>query len=239
MQEHHFTSQKKSILKPLSSGNGPTLFQLEDVSVKYGNFEALKNIKLKIQEGEIVFITGASGAGKTTLLKVLAGFVNPTSGRSSSTAQKNKHLFISNIFQDQRFLENKSCHDNLRVAYDKGLYRNRKEFEDEILEFAKVLGIYDRLNLKISQANGGLKQKVAFIRALLARPDVLIADEPTSSLDFENSKKLFEVLSLYNTKQGLTVIWASHNKDLVKKFTGRILHLDKGRLIYTGHACFI
>ena len=97
----------------------------------------------------------------------------------------------------------------------------------------------DRLHLKVNDANGGLKQKVAIIRALLTRPDVLIADEPTSSLDIDNTRRLFDVLNLYNVKRGLTVIWATHNKELIKSFTGRIIHLDNGRLVYSGNACFI
>ncbi|MBT6325532.1 MAG: cell division ATP-binding protein FtsE, partial [Bdellovibrionales bacterium] len=88
-------------------------------------------------------------------------------------------------------------------------------------------------------ANGGLRQKIAIIRALLTRPEVFIADEPTSSLDYDNAYKLYEVLNLYNAKRGMTVIWASHNRELVKKFTGRVVHLDKGKLVYSGNACFI
>ena len=84
-----------------------------------------------------------------------------------------------------------------------------------------------------------MKQKIALIRALLARPNILIADEPTCSLDKESSVKLFEILNFYNLKRKLTVIWASHNRELVKQFPGKIIHLEKGKLIYSGHACFI
>ena len=77
------------------------------------------------------------------------------------------------------------------------------------------------------------------IRALLTRPNVLLADEPTSSLDKESSIKMFDVLNYYNVKRQLTVIWASHNRELVKQFPGKIVHLENGKLIYSGHACFI
>ena len=107
------------------------------------------------------------------------------------------------------------------------------------MELARILGVNNRLDLKIKNANGGLKQKIAFMRALLTRPDVLLADEPTAALDFENARKMFDILNLYNVKQGLTVVWATHNKELAKKFTGRMVHMDKGKLIYSGHACFI
>ena len=132
-----------------------------------------------------------------------------------------------------------TCEENLQFAYDSSIYSSKAEFNQDMNELSRILGVKDRLHLKINDANGGLKQKVAIIRALLTRPDVLIADEPTSSLDIDNTRRLFDVLNLYNVKRGLTVVWATHNKDLIKSFTGRIIHLDNGRLVYSGNSCFI
>ncbi len=216
--------------------NLSNLFYLEDVTVDYNGNKALRNVQLSIEKGEIVFITGVSGAGKTTLLKVLSGEISPTSGRVRGAG---RNIFISQVFQDLRLMGKMTCRDNLMMSYDSTVYSSKAEFLQDLNELSRVLGIKDRLDLKVNDANGGLKQKVAIIRALLSRPDVFVADEPTSSLDFDNAQKLFEVLNLYNVKRGLTVVWASHNKELVKKFTGRILHLDNGRLVYSGHACFI
>ena len=221
---------------PHSSGLG-SLFHLEDVSVQFGNINALSNVQFSVDRGEIVFITGVSGAGKTTLLRVLSGQVEPTSGRVSLPHGPN--CFVSNVFQDLRIRENDSCEKNLFRSFDKKVYNSKNDFYSDLIELSRLLGVQDRLHMKMKDANGGLKQKIAFIRALLAKPQVILADEPTSSLDYENAKKMFDILNLYNVKKGLTVIWASHNKDLVKKFTGRIVHLDKGKLIYSGHACFI
>lgn len=220
---------------PLMS-NQKHLFFLEDVSVQFGAIKALRNIHLKIEKGEIVFITGASGAGKTSLLKVLAGQLNPTTG---TAYQPKKTFFISQIFQDLRLLERKTCEANLLSAFDRRIYATKSEFLQDMNELCKILGIKDRLGLKVKDANGGLKQKVAFVRALLCRPEVILCDEPTASLDSENAQRIYDVLNLYNTKRGLTVIWASHNRELVQRFSGRIVHLDKGKLIYSGHACFI
>jgi ABC-type methionine transport system ATPase subunit len=77
------------------------------------------------------------------------------------------------------------------------------------------------------------------VRALLGRPYVLLADEPTSALDRDSTLKLYELLTYINQKHQMTIIWASHNRELVKKFNGRIIHLEQGKLIYTGHSCFI
>lgn len=223
----------------LNVPTGPIFF-LEDVSVQFGEIRALKNVQLSVEKGEIIFVTGASGAGKTTLLRVLAGAEEASSGkvfRPGDTGRKS--LYISNVFQDLRLMGKYTCEENLMFSYDPSLYSSKNEFITDMQELARILGIRDRLHLKVNDANGGLKQKVAIIRSLLTRPDVLIADEPTSSLDTENARRLFDILNLYNAKRGLTVIWATHNKELIKSFTGRIIHLDNGRLVYSGHACFI
>jgi len=235
MLQQQFNAKKNQFQNQSASGLG-TLFSIQDATIQYGKIKALDNVQFKVSLGEIVFLTGASGAGKTTLLKLLAGHTDLSKGKIKRPSVDN---FVSMIFQDHRFMERKSCEDNLWVSYDPKIYRTKNEFYKEMIEFAEVLGIKDRLGLKIKDANGGLKQKVAFIRAMLCRPSVIIADEPTSSLDYENAKKIYDILNLYNTKRGLTVIWASHNKDLVKKFNGRIVHIDKGKIIYSGHACFI
>ncbi|MAX67694.1 MAG: ATP-binding cassette domain-containing protein [Bacteriovoracaceae bacterium] len=213
------------------------LYHLDNVDVKFRHCHALKGITLTVNPGEILFVTGKSGAGKTTLLNLLSGDLHPSRGRVLGVEQGDR--FVSQVFQDLRLFDNKSCEENIWYAYDAKLYKNRNEFHADMIELASVLGMKDKLSLKIEQANGGLKQKVAMVRALMTRPNILIADEPTAALDKESSIKLFDVLNFYNVKRKLTVVWASHNRDLVKQFPGKIVHLENGKLIYSGHACFI
>ena len=213
-----------------------TVFSLKEVGVSYGTTQALRNIELCVKRGEILFVTGPSGAGKTTLLGLLAGALRPTVGSFQNHA---RDFFISQVFQDLRLLMDVSIRDNFFLAYDSYLYESKTHFLANLLELSKVLGFEDKLDLKMSRANGGLKQKVAIVRALLAKPDIFIADEPTSSLDFESAEKIYQLFNLYNTKRNMTIIWATHNKELVKGFAGRIIHLHKGKLIYSGHPCFI
>ncbi len=232
--------QKQNYRKPTRQQHhfGKTnLFHLQDVSVNFGPLKALKNVELSIDSGEIIFITGASGAGKTTLLRVLSGEVSPSFGLINRPNPRK--VFCSHVFQDLRLYSGKTCLENLMASYDPNIYGSKKEFLQDLDELCKILGAEDRLYLKVREANGGLKQKIAIIRALLTKPDIFIADEPTSSLDFANARRFFDVLNLYNVKRGLTVIWASHNKELIQNFTGRIIHLENGKLIYAGHACFI
>ena len=216
--------------------NEATLFRLRDVGVSFGRTSALKNIHLDIDRGEILFVTGASGAGKTTLLGVLAGDIEPTMGSCMGYAE---NFFCARVFQDLRMIPDISIGDNLMLSFDSKLYGSRRQFLSDLLGLVKILGFEDKLDLKTSLANGGLKQKAASVRALLSRPDIFLADEPSSSLDFESAKKLFELLSLYNAKKAMTVVWASHNRELIKQFAGRIVHLDGGKLVYSGHACRI
>ena len=227
------TSNKSSGLPPVN------IISLHDASVKFDSVHALKNIELTISKGEIVFVTGASGAGKTTLLRMLSGDIAPTSGMAKHPFSRREEFFVARVFQDLRLIPELTCEANLNIAYDPSLYDSRKAFEKDKAELCRVLSVSDRMKLKIKDANGGLQQKIAIIRTLLTKPDVLIADEPTSALDSDNGKRLFEVLNYFNMKRGMTIVWATHDKELVKSFSGRILHLDGGRLVYSGHACFI
>jgi ABC-type lipoprotein export system ATPase subunit len=215
------------------------LFHLDNLSVNYGNLKALKSIQLTIYPGEILFVTGPSGAGKTSLLSVLGGHLVPTSGKAILPQQRSSKHFVSTVFQDLRLLHKKSCEENLWMAYDSAVYNSKNDFYKDLEDLTRMLQIHDFLNHKIEDCNGGLRQKIAMIRALLSRPTAVLADEPTSSLDKESSYRLFEVLNHYNHQKGLTVVWATHNKELIKQFPGKIAHLEAGRLVYSGHACFI
>lgn len=213
------------------------VYYLENVNVKYGPFTALKDITLTVNPGEILFVTGKSGAGKTTLLNLLVGDISPSSGKIFGIDQTKR--FSAQVFQDLKLFNELTCEENIWFSFDNKLYKNKNEFYSDMMELVKVLGFADKLSLPVAKANGGLKQKVAMVRALMSRPNILIADEPTAALDKESSIKLFDVLNYYNVKRQLTVIWASHNRELVKQFPGKIVHLENGKLIYSGHACFI
>jgi ABC-type ATPase involved in cell division len=234
------TNQQHSNLGQSHRANlprGMNLIQLQDVHVQFAEITALRNIHLNILKGEILFVTGVSGAGKSTLLRVIAQEQTPTSGKILHP--KRSECFISQVYQDLRIEREQTCQQNLEAAFDKTIYKKRAEFDSDLSDLCQYLGIKSRLSLKMREANGGLRQKVAIVRSLLTRPDLFIADEPTSSLDAENSKKIFDLLNLYNVKRGMTIVWASHNRELIRTMAGKNVHLDQGRLIYSGHACFI
>jgi len=214
------------------------VFHFDQVTVDFGKVKALRSVQLSVLPKDILFVTGASGAGKSTLLNMMAGLVEPTSGKIQRL-QDDSRFFVASVFQDLRLWNEKTCEQNMWVSYDARLYDSREQFHKELLELSRVLGIYDHLGTKIEQCNGGLKSKVAMVRALLAKPDALLADEPTSALDRDASFRLFELLNHYNQRKGLTIVWATHNREMVKQFPGKVAHLDGGRLMYAGQACFI
>lgn len=211
-------------------------FQVQNLSVKFNNIKALSDVSFSISKGEVIFVTGKSGAGKSTLLNILADDLKASSGKVICGLNQ---AFIAQVFQDVKLLQDLTLEENLLLSFDQNIYKNKREFLSDLKELVSFLGIQDRLKLKANKANGGLKQKVALIRALMTKPEIILCDEPTSSCDRESSIKFFELLNFYNVKKGLTVIWASHNRELVKEFPGKMLHLDKGKLVYSGHACFI
>ncbi len=243
-----------------NQNNGP-LYLLEDVWVEFDTQVALKNIHLKINPQEMIFLTGSSGAGKTTLLKVLGdqqkisrgsllnsnvefgGDKNVTTKKSKQSNQSNQlnqlNPFSSMVFQDLKLLDYLTGYENLWAAYDPRIFPKEEDFNKDLQEYSRFFGIHNKLHQKSSTYNGGLKQKFAIIRALLARPQIVLADEPTSALDRESTIKLYELFTFLNQKYKITIIWASHNRELVKKFNGRIIHLDAGKLVYTGQTCFI
>lgn len=214
------------------------LFRLEDVTIKFNKITALKNISLKISRSDFLFVTGVSGAGKSTLMNLIARNLKPDRGRIYRKSLRGNE-FIAEIFQDLRLMNDHTVEENLFVAYDSKIHKNKNNFYTELIELARFFGISDKLTMKIEEANGGLKQQVAIIRSLLSRPTILIADEPTCSMDRQSASRVFDLLNYYNTKRGLTVIWASHNRSLVKEFNGKTVHLDKGKIVYSGYACFI
>jgi cell division transport system ATP-binding protein len=211
------------------------LFKLEDVSIKLSDQFELSKVLLQVLANDLLFITGPSGAGKTTLIRILAGELSPKTGRISLPRQK----YIAVVDQEFAYLQKKTCLQNLRTCYDPSVHGSKKEFLNEVEELAGILKIKDRLEVKMERANGGLKQLIAIMKAVLSKPDVILADEPTSSLDMENAKRVFEIFEFLNKKRGTTIVWASHNRDLVNKFANKIIHIDNGRIVHSGHACFI
>lgn len=220
------------------------MIELKNVNKTYvlseNNYvEALKDINLKINEGEFVSIIGKSGSGKSTLLNVISCMDSKYKGEyilnneeinnnNKSTLATIRNKTFGFIFQNFNLLSKLTAYENIEIPliYKRVPKKNRKE---TIFEITKFLEIEDRLNHKPKELSGGEQQRVAIARALVTSPNVILADEPTGSLDEKTGKQILNILKELN-KKGKTVIIVTHDLELAN-FTNRIITLSDGKII--------
>lgn len=203
------------------------------------NVKALENISFEINAGEFVLLIGRSGAGKTTILKLLNREEDPTSG---NIFYKNKSLLeiprrrlgeirrkITTIFQDFKLLNKRTVFENIALPLEI-VGKSKKEIEKEIDKVSERMGIRDKLKELAGNLSGGEKQKVCLARCLVSKPEVLLADEPTGNLDPISTYEFIEILKELNN-QGITIILATHDKEIVEHLKTRTLTLNDGKLI--------
>ncbi len=223
------------------------VFELKNVSKTYRNdgqeFEALKNISLDINEGEIFGIIGMSGAGKSTLVRTLNRIEEVTSGTVEflgsdlaalrpAELRKVRHS-ISMIFQSFNLLSQRTVIENveqpLKIA---GVPRAQRR--QKALEMLKVVGLEEKAKVYPARLSGGQKQRVAIARALAADPKVLLCDEATSALDPKITGEILDLLKEINAERKLTIIIITHEMSVVEKICDRVAIIDKGELTELG-----
>lgn len=216
------------------------IIQMSGVSKSYDNgVSALKDINISIEKGEFVFLIGQSGAGKTTFIRLLFREELPTAGQImlggrsiSRLSRKEVSVLRRNIgvvFQDFKLLPNLSVFENVAFAMRVTECAKNDIFQ-RVPEVLELVGLSDKRDALPAQLSGGEQQRVAVARAIVNKPMVLIADEPTGNLDPENSWGLMKLLNEIN-KSGTTVLVATHAKDIVDVMRKRVLVLEKGKLV--------
>jgi cell division transport system ATP-binding protein len=204
-----------------------------------GGQEGLVDVTLEIAKGDLVFLTGASGAGKTTFLKLIYREEIPTegqilvNGRNVSSLPQSKIPYLRRtigvVFQSFRLIPRKTVFEN--VAYlPRILGLDAKEQRKQAFETLRMVGLAHRMNAFPMQLSGGEQQRVAVARALINRPDILLADEPTGNLDPDLSEEILRLFLQINL-QGTTVVFATHNRDLIRRVGRRVLTLHGGALV--------
>ena len=204
-----------------------------------GGFEALKNVTFEIETGEMVFITGHSGAGKSTLLKLIAAIEPPSSGTIVINGQNLHQLraaaipFLRRnfglIFQDHKLLYDRSVFANVALPLEIVGYE-RSEAAKRVRAALDKVGLLAREKALPITLSGGEQQRLCIARAIVHRPSILLADEPTGNLDSDYASDILEMFKSFN-QVGVTVLIASHDAQLIDRYGGRSLHLQHGELV--------
>jgi putative ABC transport system ATP-binding protein len=218
------------------------ILDVEGLSKKYGNneneFYAISNISFKVNKGEFIAIVGRSGSGKSTLLHLLGGLDTPDSGSVIINGQdiynlsdKNLTIFrrknMGIIYQFYNLLPFLNVQENIMLP---ALF-DRRVISDKVLDnLLKTLGLNKKNNSLPNDLSGGQQQRVAIGRALINRPKILLADEPTGNLDSKNSLQIMKLLKFYNKKYKQTIIMVTHDLLLAKK-ASRIIEMADGHII--------
>lgn len=216
------------------------MIEYRDVYTIYDdNFMALNGVNLEIKLSEFVCLVGPSGAGKSTLLRLLTKELLPSGGDvfvegvNLAGLSNNDIPFlrrkIGTIFQDFKLLSNKNAFENVAFALEV-CGAPREEIETDVPKVLGIVGLNDKMQSFPHQMSGGEKQRLAIARALIHRPKIILADEPTGNLDMVNSYDVVRLLLKIN-ELGTTVILATHNREIVNSVGRRVISMEKGKVV--------
>ncbi|MFA7399963.1 MAG: cell division ATP-binding protein FtsE [Sideroxydans sp.] len=216
------------------------MIQFNQVYKRYpGGHEALRDLSFEITEGEMVYLTGHSGAGKSTLLKLIAAIERPTSGIVLVKGQNIRSIKreaipalrrnIGLIFQDHKLLFDRSAFDNVMLPLQIGGFDHRESAKRARAALDKV-GLLAREKANPISLSGGEQQRLCIARAIVNRPAILLADEPTGNLDSDYANEIMHIFKSFH-QVGVTLVIATHAENVLTQFPARELHLKQGALL--------
>lgn len=213
------------------------MIKFRHVSKTYSKgIRAVKDISLKISDGEFVFIAGMSGSGKSTVIKLITGEIRPTEGmvevngimlnkiKRRELPMYRRHLGV--VFQDFRLLNDRSVYENVAFA-QRVIGVPAGEIKENVSRMLKLTGLSAKYKCMPEELSGGEQQRVAIARALVNRPDIILADEPTGNLDEKNSADIMDLLTEIN-EMGTTVVVITHSRQLLETMGKRVIYMEKG-----------
>ena len=215
------------------------MITVEGITKSFGSLKVLKGIDLHVEKGEIISIVGASGAGKTTLLQIIGTLDKADSGTVHINGQKLNSLRDSQlsdfrnknigfVFQFHQLLPEFTALENVMIPALIGKVKD-SQAKQKAKEFLEMLGLVDRLGHKPNELSGGEKQRVAVARALINNPAIILADEPSGSLDTENKEELHQLFFKLRDTLGQTFIIVTHDENLAS-ITDRTVHMKDGQI---------
>ena len=215
------------------------MIELKDIVVKFGDFEALHNINVDVQEGEFFTFLGPSGCGKTTTLRTITGFIEPVSGTVNVDGQDITHVPIEQrnigiVFQSYALFPTMTVYDN--IAFGLKIKKLKKaEIDQKVREIARKVDLSDeQLQKAVSQLSGGQQQRVAIARALVTGPAIICMDEPLSNLDAKLRVQLRNELKKMQKDFGITTIYVTHDQEEALTLSDRIAVFNKGYIEQIG-----
>ena len=220
------------------------MIEFRNVSKVYDSTDthALNHVNIKIEDGEFVFVVGSSGAGKSTFLKLIMHEEKPTEGEvifneySSATLKKRQVPYYRRtmgiVFQDFRLIPKMTVYDNVAFAM-RVIGAKEKDIRKRVPYILQLVGLSQKARSMPNELSGGEQQRVAIARALVNNPSVIIADEPTGNLDPARSLEIMMLLEQINAL-GTTVLVVTHERELVNRFTKRVVAINEGRIISDG-----
>jgi len=219
------------------------MISIKNVSKYYGNTKVLKNVNIKVAEGEIFGIIGHSGAGKSTLLRCINGLEDYKEGsilvgiKEVKSLNENKLRILRKdlgmIFQHFSLLERKTVFENVALPLECFKY-SKEEINKRVLELLDLVGIIDKKDDKPRNLSGGQKQRVAIARALALNPKVLLCDEATSALDPNTTKSILSLLQDINKKLNITIIMVTHQMEVIKQICTKVAIMEHGEVLEIG-----
>ncbi|HHX23461.1 MAG: amino acid ABC transporter ATP-binding protein [Tepidanaerobacteraceae bacterium] len=212
------------------------VIEIKHLRKSFGTNEVLKDINFSVTKGEVVCIIGSSGSGKSTLLRCINLLEKPSGGKifyhGENILESGHDLYayrtkLGMVFQQFNLFNNHDVLSNCTVGQIKVLKRSKEEAEKVAMKYLKVVGMEQYINAKPKQLSGGQKQRVAIARALSMEPDVMLFDEPTSSLDPELVDEVLRVMKKL-AKTGLTMLVVTHEMEFAREVADRVVFMDKG-----------
>jgi len=213
------------------------ILSLKNLNKSFGEFKAVNNISLQVNQGDIYGFLGPNGAGKSTTLRMILGLIKPDSGeilingKSNSGSNRNFLTSIGALIEKPDFYKNLSAYDNLKILYKMSKLKDINRISDVL----KEVDLWDKKNQKVGGFSQGMKQRLGIAQTLMHQPSLIILDEPSNGLDPQGQSDMRSLILRINQEMGITVIISSHILSEIEKISNRMVVINKGEKIVEGN----